>query len=97
MTPSSFDGLVALSIIIKCKCKARHSTPRVYQILIRSKVWSEVNSMSTASKLCTGIQSPADVEDYFICRVCRTLVNTDEMVRHLKTCPYFRVDLERVE
>lgn len=42
--------------------------------------------MSTVSKLGTGIQSPADSEDYFICRLCRTLVNTDEMVRHFRTC-----------
>jgi hypothetical protein len=77
--------------------RARHGTPRSYLILIYSKVWREANNMSTVIKLGTGIQSPADSEDYFICRLCRTLVNTDEMVRHLRTCHIIQTDAERVE
>ena len=34
--------------------------------------------MSTISKLGTGIQSPADSEDYFICKLCFRLVGTAE-------------------
>ena len=65
--------------------------------MTRSKAWSEANSMITVSKLGTGIQSPADSEDYFICRLCRTLVNTNEMVRHLRTCHIIQTDSEIVE
>jgi hypothetical protein len=53
-------------------------------------------SMSTVSKLRMGIQSPADSEDYFICRL-RTLVDTNEMVKHLKTCHIIQTDAERLE
>jgi hypothetical protein len=54
-------------------------------------------SMSTVSKLRMGIQSPADSEDYFICRLCRTLVDTNEMVKHLKSCYIIQTDAERLE
>ena len=54
-------------------------------------------SMSTVSKLGTGIQSPADSEDYFVCKLCFRLVGTEDMVRHLKTCRILPVDVERVE
>jgi len=50
--------------------------------------------MNTISKLRTGIQLPADSGDYFICRFCRTLVNTNEMVKHLKTCHIIQTDDE---
>ncbi|HEY7570178.1 MAG TPA: hypothetical protein VH796_02295 [Nitrososphaeraceae archaeon] len=53
--------------------------------------------MSTVSKLGTGIQSPTNSEDYFICRLCLTLVPTDEMVRHLMACHIIQTDTERVE
>ena len=53
--------------------------------------------MSTVSKLGTGIQCPADSEDYFVCKLCFRLVGTDDMVRHLKTCRILPVDVERVE
>jgi len=92
LKPRNFD--VALSIILKCKYKARHSTPRVFKIPTCGKAWSEANNMSTVSKLRTGIRSPADRGDYFICRFCRTLVNTNEMVKHLKTCHIIQTDAE---
>ena len=53
--------------------------------------------MSTVIKLGTGIQSPADSEDYFVCKLCFRLVGTEDMVRHLKTCRILQVDVERVE
>ena len=51
-------------------------------------------SMSTVSKLGNGIQTPVDSEDYFICRLCRTLVKTDEMMRHMKRCHIIQTDTE---
>ncbi|HEY7080542.1 MAG TPA: hypothetical protein VH500_12630 [Nitrososphaeraceae archaeon] len=53
--------------------------------------------MSTISKLGTGIQSPADSEDYFVCKLCFRLIETEEMVLHLKTCRILPVEVERVE
>ncbi|HEY7081859.1 MAG TPA: hypothetical protein VH500_19370 [Nitrososphaeraceae archaeon] len=53
--------------------------------------------MSTVSKSGMGIQSSTNSEDYFICRLCLTLVPTDEMVRHLRTCHIIQTDIERME
>lgn len=53
--------------------------------------------LSTVSKLGTGILSQADSEDYFVCKLCFRLVETEDMVRHLKTCRILPVDFERVQ
>jgi hypothetical protein len=53
--------------------------------------------MSTVTKLGVGILSPADSKDYFVCKFCFRLVETEDMVRHLKTCRILPVDVERVE
>jgi hypothetical protein len=53
--------------------------------------------MSILSKLGTGIQSPADSEDYFVCKLCFRVVETEDMVQHLKTCRILPVDVERLE
>ena len=53
--------------------------------------------MRTISKLGTGIQSPEDSEDYFVCKLCFRLVETEDIVLHLKTCRILSVDVERVE
>ena len=48
--------------------------------------------MTTVSRL--GIQSLVDSEDYLVCRLCLTLVPTDEMIRHLRTYHIIQTDVE---
>jgi hypothetical protein len=53
------------------------------------------NSMTMISK--TGIHSPTDQQDYFICRLCRSVVKTDQMLEHIRICHNIATDTERVE
>jgi hypothetical protein len=53
------------------------------------------NSMTMISK--TGIHSPTDQQDYFICRLCRSVVKTDQMLEHIRICRNIATDTERVE
>jgi hypothetical protein len=55
----------------------------------------EANSRTMISK--TGIHSPTDQQDYFICRVCRSVVKIDQMLEHIRICRNIATDTERVE
>ena len=60
--------------------------PVRYRFIVKDG--SEANNMSTVSKLGTGIQSPTDSEDYFVCKLCLKIDRNRRYGTTFENMPY---------